>query len=95
MVEANNRFHRAVWQSTHNESLIDLLERLNLHLGRYPGTTLRSPGRWATSLKQHEELVDAIERRDADRAAALANDHFAAARDIRLELFARESAGRL
>lgn len=92
IVEANQQFHGVVWRSTHNESLIDLLERLNLHLGRYPGTTLSSPGRWATALAEHEELVDAIERRDQDSAARIAERHFTEARDIRLTLFARESA---
>src|SRR6201999_224911 len=34
LVEANLLFHRPVWRATHNESLIDLLERLRLHLTR-------------------------------------------------------------
>lgn len=94
MVDANRQFHRVVWQSTHNESLIDLLERLDLHLGRYPGTTLASPGRWAAALEEHERLVDAIEQRKTDEAAEIAQNHFAAARDIRLALFAKERAQR-
>lgn len=91
IVDANNEFHRRVWHSTHNESLIDLLERLSLHLARYPETTLSSEGRWTTALEEHESLVDAIERRDSERAAVTAHQHFSAARDIRLALFAKES----
>lgn len=90
MVEANQQFHRAIWQSTRNESLIDLLERLNLHLARYPGTTLSFPGRWTEALREHEKLTDAIERRYSQEAQEIARQHFAAARDIRLELFAKE-----
>jgi DNA-binding GntR family transcriptional regulator len=87
MVEANQAFHVAVWRASHNESLIDLLERLNLHLARYPGTTLGSPGRWSEARREHKALVDAIEARDADGAHDIAMKHFERARDIRLQLF--------
>jgi DNA-binding GntR family transcriptional regulator len=91
MADANRTFHRAIWRASHNESLIDLLERLNLHLARYPGTTLAAPGRWRSARVQHGELVDAIERRDPDAAHAAALRHFEDARNIRLDLFAAES----
>lgn len=87
LVEANQRFHRAVWLAGRNESLTDLLERLNLHLGRYPETTLSAPGRWETALDEHARLLEAIEARDAEAAHAVATAHFTAARDIRLALF--------
>jgi DNA-binding GntR family transcriptional regulator len=91
MVEVNENFHSAVWRASHNESLIDLLERLNLHLARYPGTTLSSPGRWDAARHEHQELADAIERRDSEAAHAIALAHFVAARDIRLTLFDDET----
>jgi DNA-binding GntR family transcriptional regulator len=87
LVEANLGFHAAVWQATHNESLIDLLGRLNLHLARYPETTLAFPGRWDEARREHEELLDAIEARDGDLAQDIATRHFARARDIRLAIF--------
>jgi DNA-binding GntR family transcriptional regulator len=90
MLDANHQFHRAVWKASHNESLLDLLERVDLHLARYPGTTLSAPGRWKTAQHQHEQLVDAIEKRDGDAAHRIAWTHFTDARDIRLELFANE-----
>lgn len=89
-IEANQRFHRAVWRASHNDSLIDLLERLNLHLARYPGTTLNAPGRWQTACDEHAELLDAIENRDGERAYQVALRHFTAAREIRLAQFAEE-----
>jgi len=94
LVEVNAAFNRRVWEASHNESLIDLLERLNLHLGRYPETTLVAPGRWPQSRQNHEELVAAIEARDADRAAEIARRHFTQAREIRLALFAVEDSVR-
>jgi DNA-binding GntR family transcriptional regulator len=88
MVEANRQFHRMVWRASHNESLLDLLERLNLHLGRYPETTLAAPGRWSESCHEHTDLLDAIEGRRPDDAYRIAHAHFVRARDIRLALFA-------
>lgn len=35
MAAANREFHQALWRSSHNDSLIDLLSRLDLHLARY------------------------------------------------------------
>ncbi|WP_201777997.1 FCD domain-containing protein, partial [Jiangella alkaliphila] len=77
---------------SHNGSLIDLLGRLSMHLGRYPATTLAYPGRWETSNREHEQLVDAIEARNGELAADLAGQHFTAARDIRLKLWETDPA---
>lgn len=90
MTASNREFHRTIWRASHNQSLIDLLERLNLHLGRYPATTLAYPGRWQAARDEHERLVDAIEARDGAKAYEIASDHFSAARDIRLRLWEQD-----
>jgi DNA-binding GntR family transcriptional regulator len=83
-VDRNRDFHRGVWLASHNQSLIDLLDRLNLHLHRYPITTLTAPGRWQQSLDEHRSLLEAVIARDAKRAESFAEQHFRTARDIRL-----------
>lgn len=90
MVAANDRFHRSLWRATHNRSMIDLLDRLSLHLGRYPATTLAFPGRWERGSQQHLAIVEAVEARDGDKAATLATEHFTESRDIRLKLWTRK-----
>lgn len=90
LAEHNREFHGAIWSASRNESLIDLLERLNLHLMRYPRTTLAANGRWADAINEHRELIDAITARDSERAAETAARHFVAARDIRLRLWQEE-----
>jgi DNA-binding GntR family transcriptional regulator len=92
MVRANVAFHRLVWRAAHNEAVVDLLQRVELHLARYPETTLAYPGRWERACQQHAELLKAIEDRDADRAAAIAHQHFTEAREIRLKLATDERA---
>jgi DNA-binding GntR family transcriptional regulator len=90
---ANRELHRVIWQSTHNESLIDLLERLDLHLVRFPETTLAFPGRWEEAIAQHREIVAAIAAGDSELASRLATEHFTAAREIRLRLWGQSSPG--
>jgi len=86
----NNQFHRAIWHASHNESLIDLLERLNTHLSRYPETTLAYPGRWEEAIGQHRMIVDAIVARDGQLAHSLTEIHFRRARQIRLQLWGEQ-----
>lgn len=92
MAAGNRDFHRAVWRAAHNEPLTDLLQRLDLHLARYPATTLSQPGRWDSANDEHRQIVAAIDARDAGLAGDLAAAHFTAARDIRLSLWG-EAAG--
>jgi DNA-binding GntR family transcriptional regulator len=87
MARTNHEFHQALWLATHNEPMIDLLTRLDLHLGRYPATTLTQPGRWQETNAEHVLLVDAIERSDIPAAEAISTEHFTKARDIRLLLW--------
>ncbi|MQA12271.1 MAG: FCD domain-containing protein [Pseudonocardiaceae bacterium] len=89
-VAANRAFHQVVWNAAHQPALADLLYRIELQLGRFPVTTLSYPGRWETSIEQHEALVAAIEAREGEKAAEIASQHFADARDIRLVIWENE-----
>lgn len=88
LAESNRDFHAHIWRASHNEALMDLLDRVNMHLLRYPATTLTYPGRWKQALREHAGLIVCLESRDAANAAELARTHFTAARDIRLALWA-------
>jgi DNA-binding GntR family transcriptional regulator len=90
IVNANRAFHHSVWRASHNQPLIGVLDRFQLQLGRYSGTTLAKPGRIKEAFEQHSAMVDAIEARDGERAAAIATQHFTDARDIRLEIWNTE-----
>jgi len=82
----NRSFHRAIWQAARNRTLSDMLERLAVHLRRYPATTYLRPGRWEEALEEHRLLLEAIRRRDPDAAAEVAEKHMWAARDVRLDM---------
>lgn len=95
MAAANLHFHEAMWAAGHNATLIELLDRLQAHVARYPETTLSDPGRWPAALEEHDALVDAIAARDETRARCLAEAHMSAARDIRLRHAAAGSSPRI
>jgi DNA-binding FadR family transcriptional regulator len=90
MATSNRQFHEALWLSSHNRVLVDMLLRLNSHLIRYPATTLSKPGRWVTVLEDHRCLIDAIAAREVQLAGSIAEAHMTAAREIRLNQFAAE-----
>jgi DNA-binding GntR family transcriptional regulator len=82
----NLEFHAAIWAAAHNPVLVDLLNRLALHLTHAPHSTLSVGDRWERSLDEHEALVAAIDARDEDLARQLASDHMRAARELRIRL---------
>ena len=84
----NDRFHEAVWAASHNKTLVDLVSRVDIHLRRYPQTTLLYPGRWERAAEQHRAIVDAIRARDADAARELSREHHQEAQQIRLRMWA-------
>ena len=85
-VKTNLEFHNAMWDASRNGVLRDILERLSMNGVSAPQTTLNDDDRWKRSLDQHTAMVDAIEARDADRAAEVATQHLSEARDIRLRV---------
>lgn len=86
-VQTNRAFHEAVWQASHSPTLVDLLRRLNVHLIRYPTTTLSWGDRWNTVIAEHEELLVAIEAGDGARAQDIAEKHLTGAREVRLRMY--------
>jgi DNA-binding GntR family transcriptional regulator len=88
----NRSFHRAIWQAAGNRTLIDLLERLAVHLRRYPATTYQRHGRWEEALEEHRQILEAIRDRDPDRAAHVAERHMQASRDVRIDMIRNGTA---
>jgi DNA-binding GntR family transcriptional regulator len=72
-VSANNEFHAAVAEIAGNGVLAELSEIVGRRVRWYYRQV--APTRGHESWCEHAELVDAIEARDEDRAAALARAH--------------------
>jgi DNA-binding GntR family transcriptional regulator len=91
VAQMNARLHRLIWRAGHNQALVDVLERLNMHLFRYPTTTYASPGRPEAAHIEHSKIVEAIIARDPERAAIVAMSHMTNARNTRLEMWKAEN----
>lgn len=81
-VTANQRFHRAIWESAGNTTVLEMLTRLYLHLVRH--TTLTDPDRWKAVGDEHARLLEAILKRDAADAERLMAEHIGHGRDLTL-----------
>ncbi|HEX2131926.1 MAG TPA: GntR family transcriptional regulator [Actinophytocola sp.] len=92
-IRTNLEFHAALWQATHNPVLVDLLERLTVHLVHAPRSTLSVGDRWGHALDEHARLLDAVRDHDEATARAVAGEHMATAREIRLRLLRDAAAG--
>lgn len=88
--QTNLEFHETIWAASHNPVLIDLLDRLSIHLIHKPISTLSVGTRWEEALAEHIELIAAIQDSDAERARSIAAAHMSTARNIRLDLFKQQ-----
>jgi DNA-binding FadR family transcriptional regulator len=70
-VEADVRFHRILAESSANRYFVDLQNQL----GRVLSARERPPGSFERMHREHEDIVDAIARQDADAARAAMRTH--------------------
>lgn len=87
-------FHAALWEATHNKTLIKSLESLERRITAFSSSTLRYPGRGDLIVSEHAGIVEAVEAGDGERAGILAGEHMSLSRDIRLELYAEAELSR-
>lgn len=91
MLAADHAFHVSIWEASHNAVLRDLLERLMVHIRRYPEPGVSQPGRWEEALQEHRSILEAIEKRDESAAREAAMAHTTAARNLRLDMIPRRA----
>ncbi|WP_271274310.1 GntR family transcriptional regulator [Aliamphritea hakodatensis] len=73
----NIRFHESIYNASHNSFLARLATDLNKRLCPYRRTQLHCTNRITESHQEHQNLLSAIEHRNAELAASLAYDHIA------------------
>ena len=84
LAKLNTTFRDLVHRATHNRFLISALETFEAAVAVLPSPAFASTGHSAASLKDHTDLLRAIERRDADRAADLSAAHMRAMARLQL-----------
>lgn len=86
---ADSNLHLSIAQATHNPIFValsvDLRTRISLNLGAEPYTDAVRK----TAIRQHQELVEAVEDGRSDDAARIAAGHFILSEDLMRDLVAR------
>lgn len=85
--ELNREFHAMVAAAARSPTTARVLLQLNSSLVVTARTTLAVEERWQAALAEHQQLVEAIEARDADAAASIAEEHMIAAGDVRVQFY--------
>lgn len=80
----NRQFHAGIREAAHNRFLTKTLDELDVALCLLPGTTYDIADRAAQAYREHIEILNGIETRDADAAEAAAKRHIQQAQQARL-----------
>ncbi len=91
LLDAKNAFYATLLEGCGNKVIGEILTQLNNRVSVLRRVSLGSPGRLAQTLLELEEVVQAVERRDAQTAARLAAAHVAKAAEIVRASFDPES----
>jgi DNA-binding GntR family transcriptional regulator len=73
--EANIHFHQAIIRLSGNPVLVDMTRDLFIHMRAIRQATIGQADRAKRSIVDHMNIIEALERRDTERAAALVLKH--------------------
>jgi DNA-binding GntR family transcriptional regulator len=73
--EINIEFHQALIRMSGNTTLVDLAENLFTHMRMIRRKTIGERDRADRSIRDHMQIIEALEARDAVRAEVLVRDH--------------------
>jgi DNA-binding GntR family transcriptional regulator len=73
--EVNIEFHQTIIRMSHNHVLIDLAENLFTHMRMIRRKTIGEQDRADRSIRDHMNIIEALEARATERAEDLVRDH--------------------
>ena len=73
--EVNIGFHQAIIKMSDNKVLIDLAENLFTHMRMIRRKAIAEDDRANRSIRDHVNIIEALERRETERAEALVREH--------------------
>ncbi len=86
LAQVNHEIHNTIYEAAHNRYLLRTLHELHDSLALLTSTTFSVEGRGERAVKEHKDIVDAIEKRDGERAERAARAHIRAAQEARLAM---------
>ncbi|MBS3969193.1 MAG: GntR family transcriptional regulator [Clostridia bacterium] len=91
IIHFDTDFHEIIYDASRNDRLVQILNNLREQIQRYRTASLASPGRLKDTLREHQELVDAISTRNVALAQKVAKEHIENAENSILEAFKEKS----
>jgi DNA-binding GntR family transcriptional regulator len=73
--EVNIEFHQAIIRMSHNQVLIDMAENLFTHMRMIRRKTIGEMDRADRSIRDHIDIIEALEARNTNRAEELVRNH--------------------
>lgn len=86
--EVNRAFHEALYDASNTSYLSEQTRRLRKRVGVYRRHVTFQPGRMAATIGEHQAILDAIDRNDAEAAFAAAVGHVTLLQDDMVDLIA-------
>lgn len=93
IVETDMEFHDTLYRASNNTRLEDIIFNLRVQLTQYRTVSMSYPGRLEATLKEHRDIVDAIEAGNVEAAQQAAIVHMKNAEDTLLNHFEDRSRG--
>lgn len=93
IVNANIAFHDVIYRAAGNQTLTRLGNELRNFVRRFSSEAFASAERVEAVLREHEVLLDAIERADPEAAERASSEHLRQARAYLAELHLRRAVG--
>ena len=90
MSRANRRFHKQIHLASHNRYLVQQLDLVHRSMALLAVTSLAAEGRGDATVAEHDEIVEAIARRDGQSAYGALKAHISKAFETRLKIDAGE-----
>ena len=75
IAESDMKFHEIIYEATHNERLLQMLNNLRENMYRYRIEYLKDPNYYDSLVGEHREILNAIEQGDKKTAAVCMRDH--------------------
>src|SRR5262249_17399206 len=73
--EVNREFHEALYEASQSEFLAEQTRALRRRVAPYRRYVTFQPGRMAATIGEHEQILNAVMKADADSAHRAARDH--------------------
>ena len=75
IAETDMNFHEIIYEATQNERLVQMLNNLRENMYRYRIEYLKDPNYYDSLVKEHQQILDAIEAKNKELAGICMRDH--------------------